>query len=61
MHPKIALDRSKEVLITTKSNLDSANELAEPILIELNKLGDVTDLAANLRESFVYLRRNTAR
>lgn len=49
---KIALDRSKEVADTTKSNLDSANELAEHNIEELNKLGDVTDLAAKVEGKF---------
>lgn len=49
---KIALDRSKEVADTTKINLDSANELAEHNIEELNKLGDVTDLAAKVEGKF---------
>lgn len=46
---KIALDTSKGNADTTKSVLDSANTLAEANIEELNKLGDVTDLAIQVQ------------
>lgn len=42
---KTALDTSKSNADISKSNLDTANTLAEHNIEELNKLGDVTDLA----------------
>lgn len=46
---KTALDSSKEIADTSKTNLDSANTLAEHNIEELNKLGDVTDLAEKVQ------------
>lgn len=46
---KTALDESKSNADISKTNLDSANTLAEHNLEELNKLGDVTDLAKKVQ------------
>lgn len=46
---KTALDLSKINADNSKTNLDNANTLAEANIEELNKLGDVTDLAIQVQ------------
>lgn len=54
-----ALDRSKEVANETKIDLDNANVQAEKNIEELNKLGDVTDLAAKVQTNTENISKNT--
>lgn len=54
-----ALDRSKEVADETKIDLDNANVQAEKNIEELNKLGDVTDLAAKVQTNTENISKNT--
>lgn len=54
-----ALDRSKEVADETKIDLDNANVQAEKNIEELNKLGDVTDLAAKVGTNTENISKNT--
>lgn len=54
-----ALDGSKEVADTTKIDLDNANVQAEKNIEELNKLGDVTDLAAKVQTNTENISKNT--
>lgn len=53
-----ALDRSKEVANETKIDLDNANVQAEKNIEELNKLGDVTDLAAKVQTNTENISKN---
>lgn len=53
-----ALDRSKEVADETKIDLDNANVQAEKNIEELNKLGDVTDLAAKVQTNTENISKN---